>query len=149
MFLSKHRKQRLLTLAVLLIGGYFANYFIEPPANNLNDGSNTSTVADLYQQGRSDVQIQVHGHVSRVLADDTKGSQHQRFIIKLNDNNTVLVAHNIDLAPRVANLKTGDAVTVFGEYEWNQQGGVLHWTHHDPAQRHIDGWIEHNGKRYQ
>jgi len=54
----------------------------------------------------------------------------------------------VALAPRVP-LWAGGAVTVRGEYEWNERGSVLHWTHHDPDGRHDPGWIEHAGERYQ
>jgi hypothetical protein len=33
--------------------------------------------------------------------------------------------------------------------KWNPQGGVIHWTHHDPAGRHLSGWVKHNGRTYQ
>ena len=50
-----------------------------------------------------------------------------------------------DTAPGPA-LEVGDVVEFFGEYEWNEQGGVIHWTHHDPAGRHTDGWLRHGGR---
>ncbi len=97
----------------------------------------------------SDTQIQDQGVVIKVLADDLKGSRHQKFILKNNTGQTVLVAHNIDLAPRITDLKKGDKIEFFGEYEWNPKGGVVHWTHHDPKGYHISGWLKAKGKSYQ
>lgn len=89
------------------------------------------------------------GTVVRVLSDDNDGSRHQRFIIELASGQTLLIAHNIDLAPRVYGLQTGDQVEFYGEFESNPQGGVIHWTHHDPQGRHPDGWLRHRGRTYQ
>ena len=97
----------------------------------------------------NNTQIQGAGIVSRLLADDNNGSRHQRFILRLKSGQTLLVAHNIDLAPRVDDLKEGDAVGYNGEYIWNVKGGVVHWTHRDPAGRHPDGWLKHNGRVFQ
>jgi hypothetical protein len=102
-----------------------------------------------YQEKQSDVQVQGVGKVIKVLSDDNKGSKHQRFLLKLPSNLTLLVAHNIDLAKRVENLKEGDSIEFYGEYEWNNKGGVLHWTHHDPRGKHKDGWLKHNGVVYK
>ena len=102
-----------------------------------------------YQNRQSDVQVEGRGRVTRLLADDNKGSRHQRFILALPSGQTLLIAHNIDLAPRIDTLKVGDTVTFYGEYEWNNKGGVVHWTHHDPRGHHPGGWLQHNGKRYQ
>lgn len=98
---------------------------------------------------RSGEMVAGYGVVQKVLKDDNDGSRHQRFILDVGQGKTLLVAHNIDLAPRVANLKEGDTVRFFGQYETNHRDGVLHWTHHDPAGRHAHGWLEHQGKRYQ
>jgi hypothetical protein len=84
-----------------------------------------------------------------MLADDNDGSRHQRFILEVAGGRTLLIAHNIDLAPRIAGLRAGDTVEFYGEYEWNDKGGVIHWTHHDPNGRHVDGWLKHRGRTYQ
>lgn len=90
--------------------------------------------------------VEFKAEVLRSLSDDTIGSRHQRFIVKHEDI-TVLVSHNIDLSHRVP-VKKGDIVTIYGQYEWNNQGGVVHWTHDDPQGRHENGWIKLNGESY-
>ena len=106
-------------------------------------------VAIAFQQGVSDRIVECEAVVARTLADDNDGSRHQRFIVQMDDGQTLLVSHNIDLAPRVAGLRAGDTVRFRGEYEWNDRGGVVHWTHHDPGGRREGGWIEHEGERYR
>ncbi len=103
----------------------------------------------LINRSKVDLQVQGLGQVVKVLPDDNDGSRHQKFILKLNSGQTLLVAHNIDLAPRIPNLKVGDIVEFYGEYEWNKKGGVLHWTHKDPQNRHAHGWLKHNGQVYE
>lgn len=106
-------------------------------------------IQQAFKQQQSNVQVQASGRVKAVLADDNDGSRHQKFILELSNGLTVLVAHNIDLAPRIENLKKDDVVEFYGEYEYNPKGGVIHWTHHDPQQRHIAGWLKYQGKTYQ
>ena len=107
-------------------------------------------VLNAYRDGQSDVIVEnVSGVVEAVLPDDLEGSRHQRFIMRLASGNTVLVVHNIDLAPRINSLREGDYVSVKGEYEWNDRGGLIHWTHHDPRNVHEGGWIDHEDLRYQ
>lgn len=101
---------------------------------------------DSQQSGR---QVTGAGIVTRILADDHDGSRHQRFILELDSGQTLLIAHNIDLAPRIGSLREGDAVSFNGVYEWNDRGGVVHWTHHDPQGLHEPGWLRHNGRTYQ
>jgi Protein of unknown function (DUF3465) len=106
-------------------------------------------VERAFQQRRSNVQVEGQGVVTKLLSDDNDGSRHQRFILQLAHGQTLLVAHNIDLAPRIDSLHEGDVVRFCGEYEWNEKGGVLHWTHHDPQGRHTSGWLEHADRRYE
>ena len=108
-----------------------------------------SPIGRAFASGTSDVQVEGEGTVIRVLPDDVDGSRHQRFIVQLASGQTLLITHNIDLAPRIAGLKVGDSIGFNGEYVWNEKGGVIHWTHHDPQGRHVAGWVMHNGKRYQ
>ncbi|EPZ5839380.1 TPA: DUF3465 domain-containing protein [Vibrio cholerae] len=111
--------------------------------------ANDAVLQQAYKSQQSDIQVQGFGQVVKVLPDDNDGSKHQKFILKLNSGQTLLVAHNIDLAPRIPNLKVGDSVEFYGEYEWNKKGGVLHWTHNDPQNRHAHGWLKHNGRVYE
>lgn len=112
-------------------------------------GAGDSTIATAYRNHTSDLQVAGRGTVERILPDDRDGSRHQRFILRLNSGQSLLVAHNIDLAPRIASLREGDTVEFSGEYEWNARGGVIHWTHDDPQGRHVAGWLKHQGTTYQ
>ncbi|WP_044101033.1 DUF3465 domain-containing protein [Acinetobacter pittii] len=107
------------------------------------------TVKAAYEQRQSNVQVQGSGRVKAILRDDNDGSRHQKFILVLKNGLSILVAHNIDLAPKISNLNKGDIVEFYGEYEYNPKGGVLHWTHHDPQGRHESGWLKHDGEIYQ
>jgi hypothetical protein len=115
---------------------------------NIN-ADDVNEIESAYATQTSDLQVNSSGTVVKLLPDDNKGSRHQRFILKLSNNQTVLIAHNIDLAPKITSLRRGDVVEFNGEYELNSKGGVIHWTHHDPAGRHQDGWLKHNGSNYE
>ena len=117
-------------------------------SKNSSQNNDNALIAQHYKNRKSDEIVTAVGKVGKVLADDNKGSRHQKFLLDIGQDKWLLVAHNIDLAQRVP-LKQGDAIIVHGEYEWNEKGGVLHWTHHDPRGYHEDGYIEHNGKRYK
>ena len=104
-----------------------------------------------HAQQRSHVWVDGGGTVTRILRDDTKRPRHQRFVVRIGsgpDAFTVLIAHNIDLAPRVP-FKKGDSVTFRGEYVWSEQGGTVHWTHDDPKRQKEGGWIRWNDFVYR
>lgn len=119
-----------------------------PQSNGALSGGDEA-LARAFEQRTRNLQVEGQGVVRRVLSDDNDGSRHQRFVVALASGQTLLIAHNIDLAPRVVGVREGDAVSFSGEYEWNPEGGVIHWTHRDPRKRHPAGWIKHNGKIYQ
>jgi hypothetical protein len=107
------------------------------------------TVDSAYETRSSNISVEGQGAVVKVLADDTNGSRHQKFLVKVASGIILLFTHNIDLAPRVVNIKIGDPITFRGEYVFNPKGGVIHWTHKDPRGEHVTGWIKHNDKTYE
>lgn len=119
------------------------------PAPSPRASSDVGTsVAEAFRSRRSNVEVQTGGRVVRVLPDDRQGSPHERFLVQVDGETTVLVAHNLDLAPRLP-LAAGDSIELRGEYEWNPKGGLIHWTHRDPDGRHQNGWIRYRGRLYQ
>ncbi|MES9923436.1 MAG: DUF3465 domain-containing protein [Candidatus Thiodiazotropha endolucinida] len=146
--------RKIAAVLLILLAGYFG--LLQQAGNApvvVPDGSEHSVGDDqitrAFRQRAKDLRVRGEGEVIRLLADDLDGSRHQRFIIRLDSGHTVLIAHNIDLAPRVDTLDKGDSIEFSGIYEWNDRGGVVHWTHHDPQGRQQGGWIEHLGKRYR
>lgn len=123
------------------------------PSANLTTTRETSasdaTLSSAYANRTSGIRVQGEGTVSRILPDDDEGSRHQRFLVRLASGQTVLIAHNIDLAQRVPALESGAKIAFAGEYEWNERGGVIHWTHHDPSGRHPGGWLRYSGREYR
>jgi hypothetical protein len=107
-----------------------------------------TAVQQAFAQKQSHVWLEGSGEVKKLLPDDTKGARHQRFLVTISPEQTLLFAHNIDLAPRVEGLNVGDHITFKGEYIYNPKGGIVHWTHHDPQGRN-SGWIKLNGKTYE
>ena len=115
------------------------------------DVKGDDALMEAYRNGESDLIVEGVGRVEKLLPDDLEGSRHQKFILRLASGQSLLVSHNIDrdVASRIDALRVGDEVRFRGEYEWNERGGVLHWTHDDPKDWHADGWLEHNGVRYE
>ena len=109
-----------------------------------------TAVERAFAERRSTVEVTAQGVVTSVLTDDSGPSGvHQRFIIRLaGSTQTVLVDNNITIGQRAPVIR-GTEVLVHGEYVWNDQGGLIHFTHHDPAHTHEGGWIELSGVRYQ
>lgn len=151
--------KKLIPLLLVLLGYALYSWTgVEPPAAGTSppaaesprhDGRPARDAIARDPVLRPGQQARGSGIVTRVLADDNDGSRHQRFILELPSRRTLLVAHNIDVAPRIPGLKRGDVVEFYGVFENNERGGVIHWTHHDPRGQHTDGWLEHKGRRYR
>jgi hypothetical protein len=155
------RPAHYLILVLALVSIYGLNELLKRPAGEsateatpvgaLSPGAviaGDRAISEAYRDGRSGFVIQSAGVVERVLPDDEEGDRHQRFILRLASGHTLLMSHNIDLAPRVP-LAVDDSVEFRGGYEWNEQGGVVHWTHHDPQGDRPGGWIRHAGRLYR
>ena len=145
LLLSRNRLLPLLIVAALVIYQYYQ-------ADNEAVDAGLQTGGDAVEQAfaaqRSGLWLETSGYVRRVLRDDNEGARHQKFILQLDGGHSVLVAHNIDLARRIP-AREGLSLTVRGRYEWNDRGGVIHWTHHDPDGREPGGWIEVEDVRYE
>ena len=120
------------------------------PACMLPATADNAAIERAYVEKRSTIQVTAQGAVTRVLEDDSGPPDvHQRFIIRLaGSTQTVLVENNVTIGQRAPVIQGSD-VLVHGEYVWNDQGGLIHFTHHDPAHTHEGGWIELGGVRYQ
>lgn len=154
---TRHLAISLLAGAVLLSGCQpsDSSYVDEQNNNRFNSDTNAcqnDTVISAFKAKQSDRQVKGCGIIIKALPDDNKGSRHQKILVELDGvspKHTVLLVHNIDLAPRVADVSRGTLLNFYGEYVYNDKGGLVHWTHHDPAARHQGGWIDSNGVRYQ
>jgi hypothetical protein len=139
-------------IAAVIVGALSLNACgraVQFAAPNSSSVSDDSPVGRAFKNKTSNVQVEGEGVVIRILSDDLAGGRHQRFIIRLASGQTLLIAHNIDIAPKVVGLQKDDSVRFYGEYVWNEKGGAVHWTHHDPKGRHTAGWLKHNGRTYQ
>jgi len=128
----------------------FALLLVLAPACLPPTTQDNAAVERDYAEKRSNVEVTAQGVVMSVLTDDSGPSGvHQRFIFRLaGSTQTVLVDNNVTIGQRAPVLQGSD-VSVHGEYVWNDQGGLIHFTHHDPEHTHEGGWIEMSGVRYQ
>ena len=101
----------------------------------------------VYGREDSGAWVDGSGIIRRLLHDDNEGSRHQRFVLDMRNGQTLLIAHNIDLAKRIP-LGLGDRVYFRGMYEWNDLGGLVHWTHHDPQGIEDGGYVRYRTKIY-
>jgi len=119
---------------------------IKTNQTNINSDDNILQIA--FDDRQTDIQVHGKGIVTKILADDTTGSKHQKFILQLASEQTLLISHNIDISTKIDTLSINDSIEFYGEYVWNSKGGLVHWTHHDPNHLHIDGYLKHQNITY-
>jgi len=116
----------------------------EPSSFNQEPGY--KILANAYLDRQSGMGAEVQGDVTRLIMDDQRAAQEQKFVIHGFSGQALLVSHDLGKSERVP-VAVGDQVTVRGEYRWSEPGGMLVWTTADgPKER--QGWIEHKGKYY-
>ncbi len=124
------------------------------PSSQSQPPALSRTVRELFNTKRGNAWVETTGRVEKLLPDDTDTSdnsdKHQKFLLLVPGDITVLVAHNISTAPRVP-LRQGDTVTLRGEYEYTDKGGTIHFTHRPKynARANQAGYIEFQSKRYE
>lgn len=153
--LRQLRKSNWLALVVLIGAALLLRYFEQADYHPAGESPGISQTQDGFQtlrqaaeQQRSNVWFaETQFRLRKELNDDNRGDRHQRFLVERAGLPTLLVAHNIDLAPR-APLSHGMTIYIKGRYEWNEKGGVIHWTHHDPQRRNPGGWLRVGSEKY-
>ncbi len=105
-------------------------------------------IEKAFREKRSKVWVEDEGEIVYLLPDDRVGDKHQLFLVELASGHTIKISHNVDLAPKVP-VRKGDPIRFRGRFEWNERGGVVHWTHHDPRGRKKGGWLELRGQKYK
>ncbi|MFZ3229727.1 MAG: DUF3465 domain-containing protein [Pseudobdellovibrio sp.] len=84
--------------------------------------------------------------VSGLLKDDTNGSPHQKFNVKLTSGQVIMIVSNLDMCEKIP-VQVGDVVGAGGQFiPTGKSGGLLHWTHKDPKKIRPDGFIELGGR---
>jgi hypothetical protein len=126
-------------------GAFFLLTLRDSPANNKKQAF---AVNPIYEKRDTGTWIEGTGIVRRMVRDDNDGSRHQRFVLDMRNGQTVLIAHNIDLAERVP-VGIGDRIRFRGMYEWNDLGGLVHWTHRDPLGVEDGGYVKFRRRTYQ
>jgi hypothetical protein len=87
----------------------------------------------------------ITGKITQILAEDTKGSKHQKYIITAPGPIQISIVSNLSFG-RVP-LVLGATVSVCGEY-MKIGAGMIHWTHFDPHGGHPNGFTIVNGVLY-
>ena len=153
--------KKLLLFAAIAVVFYFLNRGPAPPdpdaglqappptATDIAPAGNDDPIVAAYEEQRSDVQVAGSGRVARILGDDSLGDRHQRFILRaaLGTHRPHRAQHRPRASRRALWRRRRRRVSRV--YEWNDKGGVVHWTHHDPQGQHEPGWLKHHGRTYE
>jgi len=95
------------------------------------------------------VQVYAKGKIIELLADDLKPPYlHQSYIMEVeNGRNPIRLVIVSNLEFERIPVTIGDEVAVCGEF-LRVQGGMIHWTHYDPKNKHPHGFTILNSEVY-
>ncbi|MGH7728205.1 MAG: DUF3465 domain-containing protein [Vulcanimicrobiaceae bacterium] len=115
--------------------------------------SGNGAIYRAWRSGRSHFEATADGAVARILGTrEGPSGRHEGFLVHLTGSAggglTVRVEDNVDLTGPIP-LQDGEPVEVRGEYIYDSRGGLLHWTHRDPAGRHAAGYVRVDGRYFQ
>jgi hypothetical protein len=133
------------TVAVLAAAGW---YWQSRPGSGYTVELGFAPLEHAYHDQRTDFMSEVSGAVVRIVVDEKGDAPHQKFFIRLENGQTVLVVHDLEAGGKIP-LAINDRVTVRGEYSWSETGGTLQRTERDLSTQRRHGFVEHEGKRYQ
>lgn len=74
--------------------------------------------------------------------------EHEQFDVRSDDGSAFRVIDNTTITSRIP-VHAGDRVEVRGELVHDRgRPPIVHWTHHDPRGRHLDGFVSTGGRVY-
>ncbi|GAC1328213.1 MAG: hypothetical protein NVS2B16_00330 [Chloroflexota bacterium] len=141
-----------LAVTAIAIGCVFLLIAVRHHASvSLEEAEREATVAcaqaaTAWTRHESRTWITVTARVVRLLPETYGRYEHQRFVVHCTSGRSILVTNDVSIGTR-APIAAGATVTVHGEYIWNRQGGLVHFTHHSDSGG-PGGWILYRHKLY-
>ncbi len=99
---------------------------------------NCNQVSEAFRRHQSGNWLSLTASVDRLLPDSTSLHTEQRFIVRCGNGQTVLIDNDVGVGQRVP-VVVGVAITLRGQFIWNDEGGLVHYTHHGGPNN--GGWI--------
>ena len=145
-----YQSKLLLAIALLVLAGGLLALRLSHRQTSLAEARDASrigcaSVAAAYRDHRAILWLTVAARVAEVLPDSFGRYQHQRFLMRCPSGQQILIVNDVTVGQRVP-VKTGDRVAAHGEYIWNRQGGLIHFTHDSAGAE--QGWILRGDRVY-
>lgn len=108
-------------------------------------------VCRTYASQGSRQEVLARGTIAGMLGEaQGRSGVHEGYMVQLDGRCDLLVRieTNVGITGPIP-LHRGEPVIIKGEYEYTATGGVIHWTHHDPSGRHVNGYVQAAGKFYR